>query len=146
MESVNSLFSVSKTSENQNINLVVDVDKSLEIETLSQKKIDNTFTNIDEICNNVINSSNQPQSFDNFFENPIRDDSEEDFIEEVVKENVIEEAVIEEAVKNEEDNHNDDMSVLSLDSTVDDKNSKESLTKEKEEPKKKRAYKPRKKN
>jgi hypothetical protein len=140
------------------------VDKSLGIETLSQQKIDNTFTNIDEICNNVINSSNQPQSFDNFFENPIRDDSEEDFIEEVVveeavkeiieenvieevvKENVIEEAVIEEAVieeivKNEEDNHNDDMSVLSLDSAVDDKTSKE-----KEEPKKKRAYKPRKKN
>ena len=38
------------------------------------------------------------------------------------------------------------MSVLSLDSAIDDKNSKESLTKEKEEPKKKRAYKPRKKN
>ena len=89
MESVNSLFSVSKTSENQNINLVVDVDKSLEIETLSQQKIDNTFTNIDEICNNVINNSNQPQSFDNFFENPIRDDSEENFIEE----NIVEEAV-----------------------------------------------------
>ena len=166
MESVNSLFSVSKTHENQNINLVVDVDKSLEIETLSQQKIDNTFTNIDEICNNVINNSNTPQSFDNFFENPIKDDNEEDFIEEVVKEAVVEENVaiveeaveenvaiveegvkeiieenVEEVVKNEEDNHNDDMSVLSLDSAVDDKNSKE-----KEEPKKKRAYKPRKKN
>jgi hypothetical protein len=167
MESVNSLFSVSKTHENQNINLVVDVDKSLEIETLSQQKIDNTFTNIDAICNNVINNSNQPQSFDNFFENPIRDDSEENFIEEAiieeaVKENIIEEnvieevvveedvkedvSIVEEVVKNEEDNHNDDMSVLSLDSAIDDKNSKESLTKEKEEPKKKRAYKPRKKN
>ena len=65
---------------------------------------------------------------------------EENVIEEVVKENVIEE-VVKENVKNEEDNHNDDMSVLSLDSAVDDKTSKE-----KEEPKKKRAYKPRKKN
>ena len=72
---------------------------------------------------------------------------EDNFVE-VMKENIGEvvEENVEENMKNEEDNHNDDMSVLSLDSTVDDKNSKESLTKEKEEPKKKRAYKPRKKN
>lgn len=175
MDSVNSLFSVSKTSENQNVNLVIEVDKSLEIESISQQKIDSAFTNIDTICNNVINNSNnknEEQSYDNFFENPIRNDNEENFIEENI-ENVVENvAIVEENVKeivaivqenvkenvkeiveevlleqnNDDENHNDDMSVLSLDSAVDDKNTKELSTKEKEEPKKKRAYKPRKKN
>ena len=159
MDSVNSLFSVSKTSENQNVNLVIEVDKSLEIETISQQTIDSAFTNIDTICNNVINNSNnknEEQSYDNFFENPIN--SEENFIEENVEEvienvaNVENVAIVENVEEvlleqnNDDENHNDDMSVLSLDSAVDDKNTKELSTKEKEEPKKKRAYKPRKKN
>ena len=169
IDSVNSLFSASKNNENRGINLVIDVDKSLETDELSQQKIEFAFSNIDTICNNVINNSNdknENQSLDNFFNNPINDieNNSPDVIEEVV-ENVVEnnnpdviEEVIEikspvvvEVVKNEEDFHNDDMSVLSLDSTIceeeDDKKIKENVVKEeKEEPKKKRTYKPRKKN
>jgi hypothetical protein len=170
IDSVNSLFSASKNNENRGINLVIDVDKSLETDELSQQKIEFAFSNIDTICNNVINNSNdknENQSIDNFFNNPINDieNNSPDVIEEVVEEvvendapDVIEEVVekkplvvVEEVVKNEEDFHNDDMSVLSLDSTIceeeDDKKIKENVVKEeKEEPKKKRTYKPRKKN
>ena len=170
IDSVNSLFSASKNNENRGINLVIDVDKSLETDELSHQKIEIAFSNIDTICNNVINNSNdknENQSLDNFFNNPINDiennspDVIEEVVEEVVENNapdVIEEVVekkplvvVEEVVKNEEDFHNDDMSVLSLDSTIceeeDDKKIKENVVKEeKEEPKKKRTYKPRKKN
>jgi hypothetical protein len=172
MESVNSLFSVSKNSENSSINLVIVEDKSLETETISQEKIDTAFSNIDSICNNVINNSNDKNEnkiFDKFFENPINDYevyhdnavenveiNTASLIEDIVKkyeikapvvEEVIEinsPVVIEEVVKNEEDFHNDDMSVLSLDSAIGEEEDKNK--KEKEEPKKKRTYKPRKKN
>ena len=174
IDSVNSLFSASKNSENRGINLVIDVDKSLETEELSQQKIDSAFSNIDSICNTVINNStdnNENQLLDNFFDNPINDIIENNVVENNVIEDVnknqhnvvdkIEEIsennhsyVIDEVVKHEEDIHNDDVSVLSLDSTIceeeDGKKIKELLVKEekeeKEEPKKKRTYKPRKKN
>jgi len=195
MESVNSLFSVSKNSDNQSINLVIIEDKSLDAEKISEQKINTAFTNIDNICNTVINNSNdknENKSLDNFFENPISDTEIYDdvvvenneintsaLIEDIVKKYeiktpaVIEEiveintpAVIEEVVeintpivieeivtkieKNEEEINNDDVSVLSLDSAIgeeDEKNTKEeTITKENEEPKKKRTYKPRKKN
>ena len=190
MDSVNSLFSVSKNSENQSINLVIVEDKLLETERVSQEKIDTAFSNIDSICNNVINNSNDKnknKTLDKFFENPINEYEDYDYenivekneintaslIEDIVKkyeikapivveevveiktpvvvEEVIEikpPVVVEENIKNEEENNNDDMSVLSIDSAIgeeEDKNLKEE-TKEKEEPKKKRVYKPRKKN
>jgi hypothetical protein len=181
MESVNSLFSVSKNSDNQSINLVIIEDKSLDDEKISEQKINTAFTNIDNICNTVINNSNDKNEnklLDNFFENPINDNEIYDddvvekneintsaLIEDIVKKYeiktpvVIEEVfeintpvVIEEVVtkieKNEEELNNDDVSVLSLDSTIgeEDTKEKEEDTKEKEEPKKKRTYKPRKKN
>jgi hypothetical protein len=169
IDSVNSLFSASKNSENRGINLVIDVDKSLETEELSQQKIDSAFSNIDSICNTVINNStdnNENQLLDNFFDNPINDIIENNVIEDVNKNqhNVIDKIeensennhpyVIDEVVKHEEDIHNDDVSVLSLDSTIceeeEEKKPKDLLVKEekeeKEEPKKKRTYKPRKKN
>jgi hypothetical protein len=181
MESVNSLFTASKNNDNQSINLVVIEDKSLDTEKISEQKINTAFTNIDNICNTVINNSNhknENKSLDNFFENPINDtEIYDDIVLENVVENVVENneintsaliedivkkyeikapivieenveknvEIIEETVikieKNEEELNNDDVSVLSLDSTIGEED-----TKEKEEPKKKRTYKPRKKN
>lgn len=181
MDSVNSLFSISKNSDNQGINLVIDGDKSLENEIFSQKNVNSAFSNIDTICNNVINNSNdknENKELDNFFETPINIDNDyhenivvnvvekneintssliEDIVKKyeiktpIVREELIENknlVVTEEVViknekneKNEEENNNDDVSVLSLDSTIGEED-----IKEKEEPKKKRVYKPRKKN
>ena len=173
IDSVNNLFSVSKNTENPSITLVIDVDKSLETDELSQQKMESVFSNIDTICNTVINNSNDKnQTLDKFFETPINDyevyddnddnDDNDDvnIVENIVENNeiktpiVIEEVVeinsqvvIEEIIKNDEDLHNDDMSVLSLDSTICEEEDKKKLIKEeKEEPKKKRVYKPRKKN
>jgi hypothetical protein len=186
MDSMNSLFSVSKNFENQNqivnqsvnvkqnVNLFMNDEKTLETETLNHQNIESAFSNIDIICNNVINNSNEKTEtdFDKFFENPTNNiETNESNIEENIEENIeannvdnfIEEVkndILSEQNQNEEqqndDPHNDDVSVLSLDSTFcdknvepeeDDKNKKEELSKEdKQEPKKKRVYKPRKKN
>uniref|UniRef100_A0A6C0IKU0 Uncharacterized protein n=1 Tax=viral metagenome TaxID=1070528 RepID=A0A6C0IKU0_9ZZZZ len=197
MDSVNSLFSISKNTDNQSINLVITSDKLLDNEKISEQKINTAFTTIDNICNTVINNSNdknENEELNNFFENPINMDQDyhenvvnkiEEFVENVVETNeintssliedivkkyeikapilidevveikapiLIDEVVeikapilIEEAVinnqKSEEEINNDDVSVLSLDSAIGEED-----TKEKEEPKKKRVYKPRKKN
>lgn len=156
MDSVNSLFSISKNSDNQSVNLVISEDTLLDTEKISQQKIDTAFTNIDNICNSVINISNEQNEnklLDKFFENPIIDTEvyNENNDENIVEKNETNTSVlIENIVKNYEDIHNDDVSVLSLDSIIgeeEDKNVKEEeITKENEEPKKKRTYKPRKKN
>ena len=160
MDSMNSLFSVSKNSETQNqyvnikqnVNLVIEQEKSLEIETISHQNIESAFSNIDNICNNVINNSNEKNetNLDKFFENPINDEEhleehlEENIVSNIVSNNVSnnvfisEEKIVDnfiEEVKNDvlpeenqneeqqnDDPHNDDVSVLSLDSTFCDKN------------------------
>jgi hypothetical protein len=183
IDSVNSLFSNSKTDENRGINLIIDVNKSLEKEELNEQKIESAFLNIDDICNNLINNStnkNENQLIEQFFDNPINNDIMNNIVDNDVENDiennisdVIEEVIeikpslvikqddnnnnnnniTEEIAKNDEDLHNDDVSVLSLDSTIceeEDKKIKETIVKEekeeKEEPKKKRTYKPRKKN
>lgn len=149
IDSVNSLFTGSKNNESQSINLDED-DETL----LSQETIDSAFSNIESKCNIVINTNIVSPIDDNIKDPDLK-------IEEIKVESDNINVIIDEIVTNTDDQdlnkmdypqfddqQNDDVSVLSLDSTTYEQNNDEEIDKNnkepvKEEPKKKRTYKPR---
>ena len=79
MDSVNSLFSASKNSDNQSIDLIIGNEKLSGNENINNQQIESVFSDIDSICNTVINNSNDKnnQEIDSFFETPINNYSNE---------------------------------------------------------------------
>jgi hypothetical protein len=155
IDSVNSLFSASKNSDNQSIDLIIGNEKLSGNENINNQQIESVFSDIDSICNTVINNSNDKnnQEIDSFFETPINNYSNEiisddkDFNQNDIQNDIIKteehmnyESMIQNHDNQNNDNqnndihnndiqnddiHNDDISVLSLDSTIVEKNNEE---------------------